>query len=185
MEHFSSSLEKKLISILKEIDAIKFGNFKLKNGSLSKVYIDLRVLPNYPKDFQEAIKIITSSIRSNTDIGSFDGIVAPPLAGIPLGVALALEMNKEFYLARSKPKKHGTRRLIEGNISKKRILIVDDVISTGESKIPILKAIRENGGIVDTMFVVINRASTKEKLMEFEQQNQVKVYYVLSLKDLI
>jgi len=185
MKHLPSSLEKELISIFKETDVIKFGNFELKNGSLSTVYIDLRVLPNYPKEFQETIKIMANSIRSNTDIGSFDGIIAPPLAGIPLGVALALEMNKEFYLARSKPKKHGTRRLIEGNISKKRIIIVDDVISTGESKIPILNAIRDKGGIVDIMFVVINRVSTKEKLTEFEQQNRVKVHYMLSLKDLI
>ncbi len=185
MKHLSSSLEKELTSIFKETDVIQFGNFELKNGSLSKVYIDLRVLPNYPKEFQETIKILANSIRSNTDIGSFDGIIAPPLAGIPLGVALALEMNKEFYLARLKPKKHGNRRLIEGNITKKRIIIVDDVITTGESKVPILNAIRENGGMADTIYVVINRAATKEKLTEFEQQNRVKVHYLLSLKDLI
>jgi orotate phosphoribosyltransferase len=185
MTQLSSSSVKELITIFKETNVVKVGSFELKNGSLSKVYIDLRVLPNYPKGFRQTIKIIANIIRSNTDIGFFDGIIAPPLAGIPLGVALALKLNKEFYLARLQPKKHGTRRLIEGDISKKRILIVDDVLTTGESKIPILNAIRDNGGIVDTLFVVINRIPEKEKLTEFEEQNRVKIHYMLSLEDLI
>ena len=185
MTQLPSSKLKELISIFKESSVVKFGSFELKNGSLSKVYIDLRVLPNYPKGFQETIKIMAKSIKIDTDIGSFDGIIAPPLAGIPLGLALAFELNKEFYLARLKPKTHGTKKLIEGNISKKRIVIVDDVFTTGESKVPILRAIRDNGGIVDTLVVVINRTPKKEKLTEFEQKNRVKVHYLLSLEDLI
>ena len=124
-------------------------------------------------------------ISSDTDIGPFDGIIAPPMAGIPLGVALALEMNKEFYLARSKPKSHGSKKLIEGDISKKRLLVIDDVFTTGESKVPLLKAIRDYGGIVKTMSVVINRTPKQEKLIEFEQKYQVRVHHFLLLKDLI
>lgn len=185
MTQLSSSMVKKLISIFKETNVVKFGSFELKNGSLSKVYIDLRVLPSYPKEFQETIKIMANAVKIDTDIGHFDGIIAPPLAGIPLGVALALEMNKEFYLARYKPKTHGTKKLIEGDISKKRIVIVDDVFTTGESKLPIIRAIRDNGGIVDTLAVVINRAPNETDLTKFEELNRVKVHYLLSLEDLI
>jgi len=173
-----------LISILKKANVVQFGSFQLKDGSLSKVYFDLRVLSNYPKEFKKTIKVIADYIKRNVDIGPFDGIIAPPLAGIPLGVALALELDKEFYLARLQPKTHGTKKLIEGNISKKRILIVDDVITTGESKSPLLKAIRDNEGIVETLLVIINRTPDAVKLREFEQQNQVKVHYLLSLEDL-
>ena len=176
---------KELISILKEANVVQFGSFQLKNGSLSKIYFDLRVLSNYPKEFKKTTKIIADFIQKNADIGPFDGIIAPPLAGIPLGVALALELDKEFYLARLQSKTHGTKKLIEGNISQKRILIIDDVITTGGSKIPLLKAIRDNEGIVETLFVVINRTPDAVKLAEFEQQNQVKVHYLLSLEDLI
>ncbi len=185
LNQLSSSLVSKLVSIFKEVDAVKFGSFELKDGSLSKVFIDLRILSNYPKEFQETVKIMASYIESDSDIGQFDGIVAPPLAGIPLGVALALEMNKEFYLARYQTKKHGTKKLIEGDISKKRILLVDDVFTAGESKVPLVNEIRDHGGIVNTLSVVINRSSKKEKLTEFEQKHQVKVNYLLSLEDLI
>ncbi len=185
MTQLSSSMVKELISIFKETNVIKFGSFELKNGSLSKVYIDLRVLPSYPKGFQETIKIMASAMKIDTDIGYFDGIIAPPLAGIPLGVALALELDKEFYLARLKPKTHGTKELIEGDISKKRIIIVDDVFTTGESKTPIIRTIRDNGGIVDMCSVVINRAPNETNLTKFEELNRVKVHYLLSLNDII
>jgi len=180
----SSSIVKNLISIFKKVNVVKYGSFELKDGSLSKVFIDLGILSNYPKEFKETIKIMANSITTNTDIDPFDGIIAPPMAGIPLGVALALELNKEFYLARSKPKKHGTKKLIEGDISKKRLLIVDDIFTTGESKAPLLNSIRDHGGTVKTLFVVINRTPKQEKLLEFEQKYQVKVHYLLSLKDL-
>jgi orotate phosphoribosyltransferase len=185
MTQLPSSLVKDLISIFKEVNVVKYGNFELKNGSLSKVYIDLRILPNYPKEFRDTIRIMANFIKSNSNIEPFNGIIAPPLAGIPLGVALALELKKEFYLARIKPKKHGTKKFIEGNISKKHILIIDDVFTTGESKIPLLNKIRDHGGTVKTILVVINRIPKKEKLREFEEQNRVKVFYLLSLEDLI
>ena len=174
-----------LISIFKKSNVVKFGSFELKDGSISKVYIDLRVLPNYPGEFQETIKLMAKSMKIDTEIGSFDGIISPPFAGIPLGVGLALEMNKEFYLARLKPKTHGTKKLIEGDIAKKRIVIVDDVFTTGESKLPLLRAIRDDGGIVDSMIVVINRTPKEVNLTKFEELHRIKVHYLLSLDDLI
>ncbi|MFX0087286.1 MAG: orotate phosphoribosyltransferase [Candidatus Hodarchaeota archaeon] len=184
MTQLSSPLVKELITIFKEVNIVKFGSFILKDGSLSRVYIDLRILSNFPKEFKDTAKIMANYIRNDSDIEPFDGIIAPPLAGIPLGVALALELKKEFYLAREKPKKHGTKKLIEGNISEKRILIVDDVFTTGVSKTSLLKAIRDHGGIVNSILVVINRTLKKGKLSEFEKQNRVKVHYLISLEDL-
>lgn len=181
----SSSVVNNLISIFKKVNVVKFGSFELKDGSLSKVYIDLRILPNFPKEFKETVKIMARVIGSETEIEPFDGIIAPPMAGIPLGVALALEMNKEFYLARSKPKKHGTMKLIEGDVSNKRLLVVDDVFTTGQSKVPLLNAIRDHGGIVKTLCVVVNRTPQQEQLIEFEQKNQLRVHHLLLLKDLI
>ena len=173
----------KLLLMFKGVNVVKLGSFKLKDGTLSKVFIDLRILPNFPNEFQETIRIMADQI--DNDIGPFDGIIAPPLAGIPFGMALALELNKEFYLARLQPKDHGTKKLIEGDVTKKRILLVDDVFTTGESKVPLVNAIRDHGGIVNTLSVVINRAPKKEKQIEFEQKHQIKIHNLLSLEDLI
>ncbi len=112
MTRLSSFLAKWLISTLQKVKVVKFGNFLLKDGSNSTEYIDLRILPNFPKKFQETISIAADFFRKNVDINTCDGIIAPPLAGIPLGVALALELDKEFYLARLQPKDHGTKKII-------------------------------------------------------------------------
>jgi orotate phosphoribosyltransferase len=181
----SSSSAKQLILTLQKVNVVKFGNFILKDGSRSTVYIDLRILPNFPNEFQETISIAADFLRKNVDINTCDGIIAPPLAGIPLGVALALELDKEFYLARFQPKDHGTKKLIEGNISNKRILLIDDVITSGESKIPLINDIRDHGADIISVFVFINRMSDKESITEFEQQNKISISYLLSLQDLL
>ena len=182
MTQLKPSIVTKLLLMYKEVKVVKFGSFELKDGSLSKVFIDLRILPNFPNEFQETIRIMADQIHN--DIGPFDGIIAPPLAGIPFGMALALQLNKEFYLARLQSKDHGTKELIEGDVAKKHILLVDDVFTFGGSKVPLLNAIRDRGGIVDSLFVVINRSPKKNILPEFEQQHRVKVQYLLSLEDL-
>ncbi|MHA2202052.1 MAG: orotate phosphoribosyltransferase [Candidatus Hodarchaeales archaeon] len=176
---------KQLISTLEKIDVLKYGNFILKDGSKSSIYIDLRILPNFPEEFQEIINIAADCIRNSEIIGKFDGIIAPPLAGIPLGVSLALKLKKRYFLARLEPKNHGTKKLIEGNISNKRILMIDDVITSGGSKIPLINTIRSHGGKIDSLFVFINRMTNKENMKEFELQNNITLSYLLSLENLV
>ncbi|MFX0015616.1 MAG: orotate phosphoribosyltransferase [Promethearchaeota archaeon] len=185
MNALPSNVRKQVINTLKKISVLKYGQFKLKNGSISSVYIDLRILPNFPKEFQKIIKISADFIQKNEKIGFFDAIIAPPLAGVPLGVAIALELKKEFYLARLQIKNHGTRKLIEGNVQNKRILMVDDVITSGGSKIPLLESIRSHGAKIDSVFVFINRMPDKNSLDAFEQDNNVSLSFLLSLNDLL
>ncbi|UCG03672.1 MAG: hypothetical protein JSW11_06725 [Candidatus Heimdallarchaeota archaeon] len=185
MPRLSLALTKQVISTLEKINVLRFGDFELKNGSRSSFYIDLRILPNYPAEFQEITNIAADYIRTSENIGFFDGIIAPPLAGIPLGVSLALKLKKKYFLARLERKKHGTQKLIEGNISNKRILLVDDVITSGGSKIPLLNMIRNHGAKVASIFVFINRLPNKELMKKFEQENNVNLSFLLSLKDLL
>lgn len=185
MLRLSQTLTKQLVLTLEKVNVLRFGDFELKDGSRSSFYVDLRILPNFPMEFQEITRIAADYIQNSGQIGFFDAIVAPPLAGIPLGVALALKLKKEYFLARLERKKHGTQKLIEGNISNKRILMVDDVITSGGSKIPLLNMIRNHGAEVNSIFVFINRLPKKELLNKFEQENNVKLSFLLSIEDLV
>ncbi|MFW9993587.1 MAG: orotate phosphoribosyltransferase [Candidatus Odinarchaeota archaeon] len=185
MEMLSPDRKNQLIDVLKKVGVVKFGQFVLKDGSTSSVYVDLRILPNFPEEFQISVKIAAEYLRKQGIADRIDGLVAPPLAGIPLGVALAIELKKEFYLARMEAKEHGTRKLIEGEISNKRILIVDDVITSGGSKVPILNAVRDHGAVTDSLFVFVNRVHSRESLIELEKELNVTVKGLLSLDDLI
>ncbi len=174
-----------LVEILLRVNVVQFGNFILKDGSNSPVYIDLRILPNFSKEFKTIIKLTSHYIKRSKLDKKFDGIIAPPLAGIPLGTALALELDKEFYLARNQPKDHGTKKLIEGNIENKRILVVDDVITSGISKLPIFKAISDHGGILAGLFVFVNRIGNPKDKIIFERKFDLTLNYLLNLEELL
>jgi orotate phosphoribosyltransferase len=176
------SSKDQIITTLKETGALKFGDFTLASGAKSKYYIDLRILPNFPKEFEILIDIALDYIKKNiTDI---EGIVAIPLAAMPFGALLAYKLNKPFYILRKEPKKHGLKKMIEGEIKpSQKILLVDDLISSGFSKVFAINALRDEGADVKNLFVFIDR--TPEGLAECEKEQSIKVHYLLNVKDLL
>lgn len=182
MTGLSTHQQVRLVTLLKNVGVIKVGLFTLKDGSTSEIYIDLRILPNFPQEFKETIDIASDYLVNTDLIDKVDGFIAPPLAGVPLATALALHHNKPFFLARMQSKAHGTKKLIEGDVNGKCLLVVDDVISSGGSKQQIVQLVRNHGGKVSELFVFVNRMPSDEKLISFEQKNAVKVHFLLSLE---
>ncbi|PWI49008.1 hypothetical protein CEE45_03580 [Candidatus Heimdallarchaeota archaeon B3_Heim] len=183
--NLTNSEIQELVKILQKVNVVQFGSFTLKDGSISPVYIDLRILPNFPNEFKAIIKLTSKYIKRSRLDEEFDGIIAPPLAGIPLGAALALELEKEFYLARIQQKDHGTKKLIEGNIRNKRILLVDDVITSGISKVPILKTILDHEGILAGLFVFVNRINNPQDQTNLEERFDLSLTNLLCLENLL
>ncbi len=111
-------------------------------------------------------------------------MVAIPLAGIPFGILIANQLHKPFYILRKEPKKHGLKKLIEGEIKKgQKILLVDDLISSGFSKLFAINALREEGANVENLFVFIDR--TSDNLEEFEKEHSIKVHNLINVEDII
>ncbi|MCE7733465.1 MAG: orotate phosphoribosyltransferase [Candidatus Heimdallarchaeota archaeon] len=157
---------------LYKIGALKFGNFTLASGAESNFYIDLRFLPSFPSVFSNLINQMDSYAKSITD---FDAIIGIPLAGIPFGTALSLSSNKPLHLLRKIPKDHGMKKLIEGpSIQGKKILLVDDLISSGHSKEFAIEAIRNEGGVVSDILVLINR--TGQSIAEWEHKWDISIH---------
>lgn len=184
MSSKSSEWKKGLIESLRKIGVVNFGSFKLKDGSVSPVYVDLRILPNFPDVFIQTIRFAAQFLKNTGLEKAIDGLTAPPLAGVPLGAVLAIELNKPFFIARITPKNHGTKKIIEGDVFGKRILIVDDVITSGDSKIPFINSIVDNGGLVENIFVFVNRMRSVDDLKQFKAKNGVEVFSLLTLEDL-
>ncbi|NHK29818.1 MAG: orotate phosphoribosyltransferase [Asgard group archaeon] len=177
-----TSSKDQIITTLKKTGALKFGDFTLASGAKSKYYIDLRILPNFPKEFEILVDIALDYIKQNiTDI---EGIVAIPLAAMPFGTLLAYKLNKPFYILRKEPKKHGLKKMIEGELKPgQKILLVDDLISSGFSKVFAINALRDEDADVKNLFVFIDR--TPDGLAEFEKEQSIKVHYLLNAKDLL
>jgi orotate phosphoribosyltransferase len=152
------NLEAELSRILMKTGATKFGLFKLSSGKLSPYYIDLRMIPGDPKGLQTVIEIYEAMVRSKVGIKSFDRIAGVPTAGIPYASILAYRLSKPFLYVRREAKTHGAERRIEGQLLPgERVVLVDDLITTGKNTLQAAEAIRAEGGQVRDVVVLIDR----------------------------
>lgn len=134
---------------LLEIKAIKLNPtspFTWASGIQSPIYCDNRVSLSYP-----AIRTFIKEClaEQSTTFGDFDVVAGVATAGIPHGVLLADVLDKPFVYVRGNAKDHGRRNMIEGEWHVgQRVLVVEDLISTGGSCIVAAEALREAGTTV-------------------------------------
>ena len=151
-------LEAELSRILVKTGATKFGLFKLSSGKLSPYYIDLRMIPGDPKALETVIEIYETLARSKIGVTSFDRIAGVPTAGVPYASILAYTLSKPFLYVRRETKTHGGERRVEGQLFPgERVVLVDDLITTGKNTLQAAEAIRAEGGQVEDVIVLIDR----------------------------
>jgi orotate phosphoribosyltransferase len=145
---------------------IRFGNFTLASGKNSSYYVDLRLIPSYPHQFRKMIKNLQNLIVEKTGLGDFDCLASVPTGGLVVTSALAIEIVKPLIYVRSKPKEHGTTKSIEGKISAgMKVVMVDDVMTTGTSVLNGINQLKEAGLLVSDLYVVINRLEGGDKAL--------------------
>ncbi len=155
---------KEFATFLYKNDIIKFGNFTLASGRDSSYYIDLRLVPSFPHEFRKMIKNLQNLVIEKTGLDSFDSLASVPTGGLVVTSALAIEIVKPLIYVRNKPKEHGTTKSIEGKTSAgMKVVMVDDVITTGTSVLNGIKQLKESGLSVSDAFVIINRLEGADK----------------------
>jgi len=155
---------KEFATFLYKNDIIKFGNFTLASGKDSSYYIDLRLIPSFPHEFRKMIKNLQNLVIEKIGLNSFESLASVPTGGLVVTSALAIEIVKPLIYVRNKPKEHGTTKSIEGKISAgMKVVMVDDVITTGTSVLNGIKQLKESGLSVSDAFVIINRLEGADK----------------------
>jgi orotate phosphoribosyltransferase len=154
------------VRINQKIGALKFGTFKLASGKISPYYVDLRVVPSFPDAFGKICDLYTELINSKVGKENFDRIAGVPTAGIAFASVIAYNFKRPFLYTRPRVKTHGRERRVEGILMPgDRVLVVDDLITTGKSLLQAVTAIRGEGGVVNEAVVLVNREEGgKEKL---------------------
>ncbi|MEM3136538.1 MAG: orotate phosphoribosyltransferase, partial [Candidatus Nitrosotenuis sp.] len=127
-------------------------------GRKSPYYVDLRVVPSYPHQYRRMIRYLQNLISEQIGFDNFDAVASVPTGGLVIASSLAYELVKPLVYVRSQVKEHGTGKLVEGIVKKDmKILIVDDVVTTGGSVINGIKELRKQGATVSDVYVIINR----------------------------
>jgi len=155
---------KEFATFLYKNDVIKFGNFTLASGKDSSYYIDLRLVPSFPHQFRKMIKNLQNLIIEKIGLDDFDSLASVPTGGLVVTSALAIETVKPLIYVRNKPKEHGTTKSIEGKTSVgMKVVMVDDVMTTGTSVLNGIKQLKESGLLISDVFVIINRLEGADK----------------------
>ena len=155
---------KEFATFLYKNDVIKFGNFTLASGKDSSYYIDLRLVPSFPHQFRKMIKNLQNLIIEKIGLDDFESFASVPTGGLVVTSALAIETVKPLIYVRNKPKEHGTTKSIEGKISAgMKVVMVDDVMTTGTSVLNGIKQLKESGLLISDVFVIINRLEGADK----------------------
>jgi orotate phosphoribosyltransferase len=142
-----SDIELKVAEFLLQIKAIKLqpnNPFTWASGWKSPIYCDNRVTLSHPSIRTYIRQKLTQLIQE--EFGSVDLIAGVATAGIPQGVLVAQELGLPFAYVRAKAKEHGTGSLIEGEIFEgQRVVVVEDLISTGKSSLQAVNALKDAG----------------------------------------
>jgi orotate phosphoribosyltransferase len=165
--------KEKLIQMLKDCKAIQFGRFVLTSGAISDYYIDIKKASTNPK----ILKYIAELMKDYTE--GYDILAGMELGAVPILVSLSLHTEIPFVIIRKEKRKHGTSKQIEGeDVKGKRVLLIEDVTTSGSSVIKAVHIIRENQGIVDEVVVLVDRESGAENKLQGIDVNLIPIISV-------
>lgn len=172
-------MNEKVAKALVEAKVVEFGEFTLASGIISPIYINIRVLPSYP----ESMVIITDELSKLVKKMEVDVIAGAETAGIPLSTAISLKTKIPMIYVRKKPKGYGMNQLIEGRLQKgQRVVLVDDMATNAFSKLNFVQGVRQAGGIIKDVLIVLDREQGGADALAKENVN---LHSLITLRELL
>ena len=145
---------KPLIYTLYKIGAVKFGDFTLKNGEQSKVYVDLRPIIAYP----DVLRAVAEAIWQQVSGYPFELICGVPYTALPIATCLSLQQNMPMVMRRKEKKAYGTKQQIEGVYKTgQKCVVIEDIVTSGASIIETADDLEVAGMKVRDVAALIDR----------------------------
>lgn len=151
-------LDKQVANALLDIGAVGFvpdAPIRFKSGILSPIYIDNRRLPFHPAQWHIVVEGFRTLIAQQAL--DYDVIAGVAVGGVPHSSALAYLLNAPSVFIRKEAKEHGTKKLVEGgDVTGKRALLVEDLVTTGGSSLNAVSALRDEGAEVTDLVAIVS-----------------------------
>ena len=148
-----------LIDRLRAADAVRFGEFELAHGGTSDYYVDKYVFETDPA----CLEAIAETFAERVDDQQLAGVA---LGAVPLAAATSVAAGRPYVIVRKEAKSHGTGNRIEGQFEEgERLVVVEDIATTGQSALDAVQTLRDSGARVDRVLVVVDREEGARELL--------------------
>ncbi|CAI5451046.1 unnamed protein product [Caenorhabditis angaria] len=163
----NGALQRNLLRKMLQSKVFKFGEFQLKSGQISPIYIDLRECFGYP----DLLMLISEALSKLIDSSSveYSGVVGVPYAALPYAsVAAGQFLKKPLLITRKEAKSYGTKKLIEGLYKQgDQVILIEDVVTTGGSILDVVRVLKDEGLVAKDVYCILDREQGgREKLQE-------------------
>ncbi|MGC1854078.1 MAG: orotate phosphoribosyltransferase [Candidatus Aquirickettsiella sp.] len=146
--------KQKLLQELINIDVIKWGEFTLRSGEISPIYIDCRAIISFPPLLRAVANALWNKIKHVKP----DLLCGVPYTALPVATAISLEQNLSMVMCRKEIKAYGTKKQIEGIFKPgQECLIVEDVVTTGGSVLQVAEILKKHDLQVKDIVVLVDR----------------------------
>ncbi len=149
---------KRIADLLLDHGVLLHGDFVLASGARSSYYLDVKTAMTDPVLLRQLAEEVTR-------VSEFEVVAGVAVGGVPIAVATSLASNRPYAIIRGAEKDHGTAGRIVGKVTGRRVLLVEDVTTSGGSALYGIGVLRDSGASVDTVVTVVDRLQGAGELL--------------------